>query len=155
MEGSGRRPRRSRVRETPQARYAPEAPPSPLAGVLLDTDVIIEVLRGRRELAEAILDLEARGIRTHACAVSWAEIHAGLRPGEEALTQAFLEQRAEVVIDAETGRRAGQYLARYARSHGLELGDALIAATATTAGLALWTQNRRDYPMPDVRFHTP
>jgi predicted nucleic acid-binding protein len=155
MEGSGRRQRRPRVRETPQTRYAPEAAPSPLAGVLLDTDVIIEVLRGRRQIAEALLDLEARGVRTHACAVSWAEIHAGLRPGEEALTQAFLEQRAEVVIDAETGRRAGQYLARYARSHRLELGAALIAAAATTAGLALWTQNRRDYPMPDLRFHTP
>jgi predicted nucleic acid-binding protein len=155
MEGSGRRSRRPRVRETPQARYAPEAAPSPLVGVLLDTDVIIEVLRGRRQVAEAILDLEARGIRTHACAVSWAEIHAGLRPGEEGLTQAFLEQRAEVVIDADTGRRAGQYLARYAKSHGLELADALIAAAATTSGLALWTQNRRDYPMPDLRFHTP
>jgi predicted nucleic acid-binding protein len=154
VEGSGRHRRRPRVRETPQARYAPEAPSS-LGGVLLDTDVIIEVLRGRRQIAEAILDLEARGIRTHACAVSWAEVHAGLRPGEEALTQAFLEQRAEVVIDVETGRRAGQYLARYAKSHGLELADALIAAAATTAGLSLWTQNRHDYPMPDLRFHTP
>ena len=106
-------------------------------------------------MAVAILDLEARGVRTYACAISWAEIHAGLRPGEEALTQAFLEQRAEVVLDTDTGRRAGQYLARYAKSHGLELADALIAAAATTSGLALWTQNRRDYPMPDVRFHTP
>jgi predicted nucleic acid-binding protein len=155
VEGSGRHRRRPRVRESPQARYAPEATPPALAGVLLDTDVIIEALRGRRPVAEAILDLEARGIRTYACAVSWAEIHAGLRPGEEALTQAFLEQRAEVLIDADTGRRAGQYLARYARSHGLELADALVAAAASTAGLSLWTQNRRHYPMADLRFHTP
>jgi predicted nucleic acid-binding protein len=123
--------------------------------VLLDTDVIIEVLRGRRRVAEAILGLEAAGVRTYACAVSWAEIHAGLRPGEEALTHAFLAQRAEVVIDAHTGERAGQYLARYARSHGLEIADALIAAAATTAGLALWTQNQPDYPMPDLRFCAP
>jgi len=94
-------------------------------------------------------------VRTYACAVSWAEIHAGLRPGEEALTQAFLAQRAEVVIDADAGRRAGQYLARYAKSHGLEIADALIAAAATTSGLSLWTQNHRDYPMPDLRFYTP
>lgn len=78
-----------------------------------------------------------------------------MRPGEEALTQTFLAQRAEVVIDAGTGRRAGQYLARYARSHGLEIADALIAAAATTSGLALWTQNHRDYPIPDLRFYTP
>lgn len=87
--------------------------------------------------------------------MSWAEIHAGLRSGEEALTQAFLTQRAEVVIDAHTGQQAGQYLARYARSHGLEIADALIAAAATTSGLALWTQNRRDYPMPDLQFYSP
>jgi predicted nucleic acid-binding protein len=123
--------------------------------VLLDTDVIIEVLRGRRRVAEAILGLEAAGVRTYACAVSWAEVHAGLRPGEEALTHASLAQRAEVVIDAHAGEWAGQYLARYARSHGLEIADALIAAAATTAGLALWTQNQRDYPMPDLRFYAP
>jgi predicted nucleic acid-binding protein len=35
------------------------------------------------------------------------------------------------------------------------MADALIAAAATTAGLSLWTQNRRDYPMPDLAFHTP
>src|SRR5262249_53286029 len=132
------------------ARYAPEAAPPALAGVLLDTDVIIDVLRGRRQVAQGILDLESRGLRTYACAVSWAEVHAGLRPGEEALTEAFLGQRAEVVIDAHTGRRAGQYLARYAKSHGVEIADALIAAAATTSGLSLWTQNRRDYPMRDL-----
>jgi predicted nucleic acid-binding protein len=87
--------------------------------------------------------------------VSWAEIHAGLRPGEEALTEAFLDQRAEVVLDADTGRRAGQYLARFAKSHGLELADALVAAAATTSALSLWTRNRRHYPMPDLRFHSP
>ncbi len=102
-----------------------------------------------------MLELEAAGVRTYACAVSWAEVHAGLRPGKEALTQAFLGQRAEVVIDADTGRRAGQYLARYAKSLGLEIADALIAAAPTTSGLSLWTLNRRDYPMPDLRLHTP
>src|SRR5262249_51551758 len=55
---------------------------------------------------------------------------------------------------ARTGRQAGTYLARYRRSHGLELGDALIAAAATTAGLRLWTLNRRHYPLRDVSlFH--
>jgi predicted nucleic acid-binding protein len=35
----------------------------------------------------------------------------------------------------------------------LELGDALIAAAATTSGVRLWTRNRKHYPMADVRFH--
>ena len=60
-----------------------------------------------------------------------------------------------MVLDGEVGRRAGSYLARYARSHGLEIGDALVAAAASTTGLRLWTLNRRDYPMPDVTFLDP
>ena len=84
-----------------------------------------------------------------------AEIHAGIRAGEEPLTQAFVEARGEVVLDATTGRRAGSYLARYAKSHGVELGDALVASAAATSGLSLWTLNRKHYPMPDVRFFAP
>lgn len=155
MEGSRRHRRNPRVREAPAPEYAPRAAPGPVGGVLLDTDVIIEVLRGRRAVTEGLAALEAAGVRTYTCAVSWAEIYAGIRPGEEVLTEAFLGRRAEVVIDATAGRRAGQYLARYSRTHGVEIADALIAAAATTAGLSLWTLNRRHYPMPDLTFHDP
>ena len=54
--------------------------------------------------------------------------------------------------DAATGRRAGSYLLRYARSHGIGIADALIAAAASTTGLQLWTLNRRHYPMDDLRL---
>lgn len=102
---------------------------------------------------ESARRLEGSGVPTYWCAVSSAEIHAGIRPGEEAATQAFFDARGEIVLDGQMGRTAGSYLARFARSHGVELGDALIAAAASTAGVRLWTQNRRHYPMRDVRFY--
>ena len=116
---------------------------------------MIEILRGQRQPARALAALEGSGARTYCCAVTWAEIFAGSRPGEETLTEAFFEARGEVILDALVGRRAGGYLARYAASHGLEIADALIAAAAATAGLRLWTLNRRDYPMPDLAFYEP
>lgn len=150
------RPRRStahrRVREAPATRYEVERTAESLNGVLLDSDVVIEILRGKRESVDAAEKLVRAGVPTYCTAVSWAEVFAGARPGEEAATQAFFEAHGEVVIDSVTGRRAGAYLARYARSHGLEIGDALIAAAASTAGLRLWTRNRRHYPMDDVEF---
>lgn len=106
-------------------------------------------------MTEKVAALEGAGIRTYTCAVTWAEIYAGIRPGEETLTEAFLGQRAEIVIDATAGRRAGHYLARYAKTHGVEIADALIAAAASTSGLSLWTLNRRHYPMPDVKLYEP
>lgn len=148
------RPRRHpRVRETASTRYAPGPPPPGLTGVLLDSDVIIEALRGRAQVGEGIRAIECRGVPTYCCAVSFAEIWAGLRPGEEALTDGFFLARGEVVLDAAVGRRAGGYLARYARSHGVQIADALVAAAASTAGLRLWTLNRRHYPMGDLLFH--
>jgi predicted nucleic acid-binding protein len=99
--------------------------------------------------------METRGIPTYCCAIAWTEVVAGLRPGEETVTEAFFQARGEVVIDAETGRRAGGYLSRYAKSHGVEIADALVAATASTTGLHLWTLNRKHYPMDDLRLYDP
>ena len=78
-----------------------------------------------------------------------------VRPGEEARTEGFFDARGEIGMDAMTGRRAGVYLSRYARSHGLEIADALVAAAASTAGLHLWTLNVWHYPMDDLRLYRP
>jgi len=146
------RPRRNRlVREKPQARY--KASEQELIGVLYDSDVIIDILRGRSQVVEAATVLEGGGVPTYCTAIAFAEIHAGLRPGEEPMTEAFFEARGEVVLDGRVGRRAGAYLARYAKSHGVEIADALVAAAAATSGLRLWTLNRKHYPMPDVGFY--
>lgn len=152
MAGPGRHRRNPRVREAAEARYAEPEDTGRLTGVLLDSDIIIEVLRGREEVVDATLALESSGVATYCSPVAWAEIYAGVRPGEEALTRAFFETRGEVILDARAGRRAGEYLARYARSHGVEITDALVAAAAATTGLRLWTLNRRHYPMQDVDF---
>ena len=112
-------------------------------------------MRGRADVIEAAHALEASGTPTYCTPISVAEVYAGIRPGEEHITRAFFEARGEVVLDADTGRRAGVYLARYVGSHGVEIADALIAAAATTSELRLWTLNRKHYPMADVQFYKP
>ena len=123
-----------------------------LTGVVLDSDVIIEILRRHAGTLQAAIALEESGVPTFCTAISWAEIFAGVRRGEEAVTRAFFEARGEVVLDGKIGRQAGDYLARYAKSHRVEIADALIAAAAATSGLRLWTLNRMHYPMQDLRF---
>ena len=120
--------------------------------MLLDTDVIIEILRGTTEVTAAAEALLADAVPTYCTAINWAEVYAGLRAGEEAAARGFFEARGEVILDAATGRRAGAYLARFGRSHGVSIADALIAAAASTSGLRLWTRNRRHYPMDDLVF---
>jgi predicted nucleic acid-binding protein len=113
------------------------------------------MLRGRELVLEQARHLEASGAPTFCTPISSAEVYAGMRAGEESLTDAFFEARGEIRIDGAIGKRAGAYVARYGRSHAVELADAIVAAAAAASGLLLWTLNRKHYPMPDVRFYDP
>ena len=115
--------------------------------------MIIEILRGRPRVVRTALELEKAGVPTYCSPIAAAEIYAGMRAGEEPLTQAFFDARGEVLLDGRIGRFAGSYLARFGRSHAVEIADALVAAAAVVSGLRLWTRNRKHYPMSDVTFY--
>ena len=122
--------------------------------ILLDSDVIIEWLRGHQPFVEQIPKL----IETHSelfwTLVSVAEVFAGVRKGEEDTVVTNLLLLLEpIAISIEHGRKAGAYLKAYAKSHSVELGDALIAACASSTDLKLWTLNKKHYPMKDIAFY--
>jgi predicted nucleic acid-binding protein len=122
--------------------------------VFIDTDVVIEVLRGRnRTFTENWQRLAASQVAILISPVTIAEVGAGARPPEEDAIARLFAPLICVPIDALIGRRAGEYLLRYARSHNVEIGDALIAASAMQSNAALWTRNRKHYPMPDLDFY--
>lgn len=144
--------RHRRVREALAPRYPAGAAAAELTGVVLDSDVIIAILRGHADALQTAVALEESGVPTFCTAIAWAEIFAGVRPDEERATRAFFDTRGEVLLDGTIGRQAGDYLARFAKSHGVETADALVAAAAAVSGLRLWTLNRTHYPMPGLRF---
>jgi len=120
----------------------------------VDTDVIIEVLRGQnRGLLENWLKLAASQVAILISPITIAEVGAGARPKERDSIAKLFAPLICVPIDALIGQRAGEYLLRYAKSHSVEIGDALIAASAVQSNAALWTRNRKHYPMPDLAFY--
>ena len=123
-----------------------------IAPVLVDSDVLIEVLRDRNEeVSRQWAALGKSGSLVAYSPVSSAEIWHGARPPEAAAISAPFEGLTCIPIDAMIGKRAGEYLARYHSSHGMGIGEALIAAAASVHSLHLWTRNRKHYPMRDVR----
>jgi len=111
--------------------------------VLTDSDILIEVSRGRdRAVVAQWLELSRSDAMILFSAVSAAELWAGARPSEHEAMEALFNALVCVPADAAIGRRAGEYLRSYRKSHGVELGDALIAASAVATGARLWT--RRD-----------
>jgi predicted nucleic acid-binding protein len=124
-----------------------------LSGVLLDTDIIIEVLRRRDEgILLRWQQLGARSDRVFYTPVTAAELWQGMRPREEETVLELLAVMTCLPITFEMGRMAGNYLQRFGPSHSLELGDALIAGAAAVHGCALWTRNRKHYPMKDIEL---
>ncbi|HZP25243.1 MAG TPA: PIN domain-containing protein [Terriglobales bacterium] len=124
--------------------------------ILVDTDILIEVARGRN--AEILAEWARLGSSEDLVIyspVTAAELWAGVRTPEEPLLSSLLASLLCIAIDANIGRRAGDYLRLFAKSHALELGDALIAATAALQGAALWTRTRKHYPMKDLPFYSP
>ena len=108
-----------RVREkTAQGTRPSEAGAGILNGVLLDTDVVIEPLAGKPGGQRARRHAAPVRVPTFCTAVTWAEVYAGLKPGEESATEAFFEARGEVVLDSAAGQAAGRYLVRYADPMG-------------------------------------
>jgi predicted nucleic acid-binding protein len=124
--------------------------------VLVDTDILIEVARGRN--LDVLTEWDQLGNSESTVIyspVTAAELWAGVRTREEPALSSLLDALVAVAIDVSIGRRAGDYLRLFAKSHALEVGDALIAATAVANNAALWTRNRKHYPMKDLSFYSP
>ncbi|MGA2537901.1 MAG: type II toxin-antitoxin system VapC family toxin [Terracidiphilus sp.] len=121
--------------------------------VLLDSDVVIEILRSRNP---AVLiqweDLAKTSEAILFSPITAAEVWAGARAVERDATSRFFKLLTCISPDYAIGRLAGELLGQFSKSHGLKLADALIAATAIEHQAALWTPNRKHYPMPQLNF---
>ncbi|MBI2920851.1 MAG: type II toxin-antitoxin system VapC family toxin [Planctomycetes bacterium] len=123
-----------------------------MAGVLLDSDVIIWCLRGRQD-ALARVEAFAQTALPACSALSVAEVESGMKSGEELKTRAFLSAMEVRPVDAAVASEAARRIRHWrARGRTLTLIDACIAATCLLHGFQLATFNRRHYPFTDLTF---
>ena len=118
--------------------------------LLLDTDIVIDYLRG---VPEAVAYLEARSETLVLSAITVAELYAGVREGKERTAlHAFLGAFTVVSVDQEIAERGGLLRREYGKSHGVGLADAIIAACAEHSSADLATLNGKHFPMfPETR----
>jgi hypothetical protein len=112
---------------------------------LVDTDVLVEYLRGNERAVGFLEGLEGELLIS---AITVAELFSGARDTEErdALEQ-FLLAFQVVPIAEELAKDAGLLRRKCHASHGVGLADALIAVTAIKESAQLVTFNRRHFPM--------
>ncbi|MGK2925044.1 MAG: type II toxin-antitoxin system VapC family toxin [Lysobacterales bacterium] len=113
--------------------------------MLLDTCIVIDVLRGRQaalSFVDGLADAPSLSV------ITATELVAGLRNTQE---RRVIERLLEVYtihdIDLEIASLAGDYVRQYGPSQGVDPIDALIAATVNARGLELVTLNLKHFPM--------
>jgi len=116
-----------------------------MPGPLVDTDVLVDYLRG---LPKAASYLEGLSAPPSISVISVAELYAGVRRGsEQRKLDAFVGAMQVVALDADCSSLGGLFRRDYGPSHGVTLTDALIAASASINKLDLVTLNKKHYPM--------
>jgi hypothetical protein len=119
--------------------------------VYVDSDVLIWHLRGEKKAAAFLRKLASTAeIELWTGAMQRAEIVFFMRAGEEAATMSLLSRLktqpvTQVIVDL-----AGTIYRRWRSSHGVDVNDALLAASVATTGGKIATRNVRHFPMPDV-----
>jgi len=119
--------------------------------LLLDSSVIIDVLRGRKGRRELLAELTRAGHQVATSALNVAEIYAGMRSSERSETELFLSALDCYPLTLVEARRAGQIKREWAeKGKTLSLADTIVAATALERDCVLMTDNRKDFPMREL-----
>jgi len=117
--------------------------------ILIDSNILIWLSRGNDEAAEWVE--RNRSINELAIsAVTKMELLIGCRDKRHLKeTIGFLENYYLLEINEAISKLSVQLVEQYFLSHGLQVADAIIAATALEHDLALATINRKDFRFID------
>jgi predicted nucleic acid-binding protein len=125
--------------------------------ILLDTSVLIDVIRGRAA-AERVRELRtSEKMPPLACAINVEELWTGARRNEEEQLRALVSALRIVPLGEREGELAGSWRRDFAaRGVTLSQADCLIAAAAAGAGARLATGNPKHFPVPGLEVeHWP
>ncbi len=121
--------------------------------MIFDSDVMIWHLRGHARADHVIKSSPYAAVS----AITHMEVTRGfLNKDESRRWKAFLKNfNIDILpIDERICAKAMFWIDEFALSHGLDIPDALIAATADTHGLPLCTNNTKDYKfLPGLTLH--
>ena len=113
--------------------------------ILLDTDVLVDFLRGHNK---AVAFVNTHSARIILSSIVVAELYAGVKgDAEQSALEDFVSLFRVIPVSADIAKAGGLYKRDFSKSHGVGLADAILAATAEAEHAELKTLNRKHYPM--------
>ena len=122
---------------------------------IIDTDILIDVTK-MHEAADAFVKTQ-QGTGIPISIVTAMEVVIGCRDNAELIRmQRFLQQCTILQVSETASQKGYQLVESFALSHGMQIADALIAATALDRGLTLYSKNIRHFRMiPELTVIRP
>jgi len=119
--------------------------------VYIDSDILIWHLRGEKKAMKFLKKLRSEP-SSELCvgAMQRAEVVFFMRPEEEEATLLFLSQFKTAPVDQYVVDTASVLYRRWNPTRGMDVNDALLAATVMRSGGVLYTLNEKHYPMEDL-----
>ena len=122
---------------------------------LIDTDILIWVLRGNKKYEELLQSLKNKGSLSIST-VTIAEIYENIYPSEIVKTENVLKELLTWDVTPAIAKQAGLYWQEFIKElKNLSLMDCLIAATANVNNLTLVSLNTKHFPMKDIKILNP
>ena len=117
----------------------------------IDADILIWHLRGKKVAGNFLKSLQdKKKYELWIGAMQRAEVVFFMRPNEEKDTLTFLSLFQTAPIDQHVVDIAGQIFRNWNPSHGVDIHDAILAATAMNSGGKIYTLNMKHYPMSNI-----
>jgi predicted nucleic acid-binding protein len=119
--------------------------------LLLDTDIVIQLLKKCSDVLECFINLHEQGVEFYLSPIVIAEIYVGAFKKEHPEIEAFFNLCTRWTLDAKTAKQAGLFAAKYGKAYqGISLEAFLLAATAAQLACPIWTDNKKHYPMSEI-----
>lgn len=122
---------------------------------LIDTDIIIWVLRGHGKYTAFLQELKNKGTLSIST-ITIAEVYKNIFPSEILKTEKLLLELEAHDVTTLIAKQGGLYWQQYSKNlKNLGLADCLIAATANVNDLSLVSLNTKHFPMKDIKVLNP
>ncbi|MDY6903287.1 MAG: PIN domain-containing protein [Thermodesulfobacteriota bacterium] len=119
----------------------------------IDSDILIWHLRGEQKAKNLLIQLrDEEHYELYTGAVQRAEVVFFMKPEEEKDTALFLSQIKTQAVDQEIVDNAAVLYRKWNPGHGVDVNDAILAATVIHTGGRIYTLNTRHFPMPEINI---
>jgi predicted nucleic acid-binding protein len=121
-----------------------------------DSDILIWHLRGEEKARGFFRRIsQNKEYEMWIGALQRAEIVFFMKDEEEKATMSLLSQFKCAPVDREIIDQAGKLYRKWHPGHGIDIHDAILAATVKITGGKIYTLNVKHYPMEDIIVEKP